>query len=231
MATTQLPLNRQHDHASRPTAPALGPPSLLKAATRNRGRLALGVFLVTAFSLAAVTLFSGAGERRPVLALRNAVAMGSPIQAADLTVVRVSVDPGLRVVPASERAKMVGRVAGITLLPGTLLSPSQLDGQPALAAGRAIVGLALKPGQYPPGLRPGDSVLVVVTPPANAGPAEGTTAIEASVLRSKVTAVEPRGAADPAEIVSVEIPELSVPAVINAASAGRTSLARTGATP
>lgn len=231
MTTTHPPLNRQRDQASRPAAPAPGPPSLLKAATRNRGRLALGVFLVTAFSLAAVTLFSGAGDRRPVLALRNAVAMGTPIQAADLTVVRVSVDPGLRVVPASERAKVVGRVAGVTLLPGTLLSPSQLDGGPALAAGRAIVGLALKPGQYPPGLRPGDPVLVVITPSANTGPADGTGTTEPSVLRSKVISVEPRGPADPAEIVSVEIPELNVPAVISAASAGRTSLARTGATP
>ena len=231
MATTYPPLNRERDHAGRPGSPALGPPSLLRAAARNRGRLALGVFIVTAFSLVAVTLFSGAGERRAVLAVQNTVAVGAPIRAADLTVVRVSVDPGVRVVPASERAKVLGRVAGVTLRPGTLLSPAQLDSGPALAAGRAVVGLALKPGQYPPGLRPGDSVLVVVTPPATLTPSDGTTAAEAAVLRSRVTAVEPRGPADPAEIVSVEIPEQNVPGVIAAAAAGRTSLARTGATP
>lgn len=231
MATTYPPLNRERDHAGPPGSPALGPPSLLRAAARNRGRLALGVFVVTAFSLVAVTLFSGAGDRRRVLAVRATVAVGAPIRASDLTVVRVSVDPGLRVVPASERAKMVGRVAGVTLFPGTLLSPAQLDTGPGLATGRAVVGLALKPGQYPPGLQAGDAVLVVVTPPATLAAPDGATATDGVVLRSKVTSVQPRGPADPAEIVSVEIAEQNVPGVIAAASAGRTSLARTGGTP
>jgi hypothetical protein len=230
VATTHPPLDRQRDHVGLPPSPAAGRPPLLKIAASNRGRLALGVFIVTAFSLAAVTLFSGAGDRRPVLALRNAVAAGAPIRAGDLTVVSVAVDPGVRIVPASERAKVVGRVAGTTLFAGTLLTPAQLEGSPALATGRAVVGLALKPGQYPPGLRPGDPVLVVVTPPATPASSDWTGVSEAPVLRSRVTAVQPRGPADPAEVVSVEIPEQNVPAVIAAASAGRTSLARTGAT-
>ncbi|MEW6473553.1 MAG: SAF domain-containing protein [Actinomycetota bacterium] len=231
MATTHPPINRERNHAGRPASPPLGPPSLLRAAARNRGRLALGVFIVTAFSLAAVALFSSAGERRPVLALRNTVAVGAPIRAADLTVVRVSVDPGVRIMPASDRAEVVGRVAGVTLHAGTLLSPAQLDAGPALAAGRAVVGLALKPGQYPPGLQAGDNVLVVVTPSANLAAPDGTTATDPSLLRSKVTSVEPRGPGDPAQIVSVEVAEQNVPGVLAAASAGRISLARSGATP
>jgi len=231
VATTSPPLNRARNHLNHPPSPPLGPPSLLRAAARNRGRLALGVFLVAVFSLLTATFFSGTGDRRAVLALRNAVAVGTPIQASDLTVVRVSADPGVRVVPASERSKIVGRLAAVALAPGTLLSPTQLGGSPGLAAGRAVVGLALKPGQYPPDLRPGDSVLVVITPAAmTIQPADGSAG-DLPVLRSKVTSVQPRGPADPAEIVSVEIPEENVPAVIAAASAGRTSLARTGTTP
>lgn len=232
MATTHATLDRDLDQPPGRGRPPTGRSSLLANGVRNRGRMAFGVFVIAAAGLAVAVLYSDVGARHAVLALRRPVAVGAPIKAADLTVVRVSLDPGVQVVPATDRANVVGRVAGVALVPGTLLSPRQFGAGPTLAAGRAVVGLALKPGQYPPGLLAGDPVLVVVTPSANlAAAADGSASPDAAVLRSRVTAVEPRSATDLSEIVSVEVAEADVPAVLAGASAGRISLARTGGTP
>src|SRR5581483_7392665 len=129
-----------------PTAPGLD----RAPAHRNQSRVAMGAFLIVAFSLAFAVSFSRAGDRQAVLAVARPVAAGQVITAADVTEVRISADPGLHPVPASDRSRIVGRTAGVALTPGTLVTPAQVASGPSVPAGQAVVGAALKPGQFPP---------------------------------------------------------------------------------
>jgi hypothetical protein len=127
---------------------------------RNRPALVLGVLLVVLCGGASAALYSSAGHRSKVLAVRNEVAPGSRINDADLGVVEVGADSSLRLVAASARARVVGRIARVGLVPGSLVIPDQLARADAVPAGQSVVALLLHFGQAPT-LAPGDQVRVV----------------------------------------------------------------------
>jgi hypothetical protein len=152
-----------------PAFPAGGPaaPNSRRLAAPGRRRrpamLALGLALVTAGAAVAAATTMAAGDRSPVLTVVRQVDAGTAIEAADLGVARVAADPQLDPVPAADRHKVVGQIAGVDLRPGTLLSPSQLDAVAIPGPGQALVGVALAPGRLPGrALRRGDPVLAVV---------------------------------------------------------------------
>jgi len=130
------------------------------------------IILVCASGVALFTL--NAGHRRAVLVMVRAVDAGTAIRPADLGETRVASDSGVHVLAATERAQVLGRVAAIQLVPGMLVSPDLLSNGSLVAAGHAVVGLALKPGQLPSRLRPLDQVMLVRTSTGSSG--DGTTA-------------------------------------------------------
>ena len=134
-----------------------------RAAVRNRGRIAAGVFTLALAGLLAVLVYGNVGERQPVLAVARPVDPGQVIAADDLRVVRVAADAGVKTVPSSQRTVIVGQRAAVRLLPGSILSPAAVTNGRILAAGTSVIGAIVKPGQYPLGLRAGDDVNVVVT--------------------------------------------------------------------
>jgi hypothetical protein len=150
----------------------------------------LGAFLVVACALAAVVLFSRAGNRHPVLAVTHPVNAGSTISASDLEEVMVSADAKVAIVPGSQRAQLVGQVATVDLVPGSLIAPGQFDARPHDTASKAIVGATLKEGQFPPGLRDGDRVLVIEVPADNQANSSGTT----TSVNGTVVSVDPSSA-------------------------------------
>ncbi len=131
---------------------------------------AAGVAVVAAGAAVTVSLVSGAGARTGVLAVARPVPVGAVLSAADLTVVRVGKDAGLRPVPAGDASRLVGQRAAVALNPGALLTPADVTVRPVPAAGEQLVAISLKSGQLPAaGLRAGDRVLVVVTPGDGSG--------------------------------------------------------------
>jgi hypothetical protein len=95
-----------------------------------------------------------------------------------------------------------------------------------------MVGLALKPGQYPPGVAAGERVLVVMGSGSNSG-GSGPTGFStssssnaAAPLAGTVMSVE-QAPANSSEsiIVSVQLAEGNGAAVASAASAGNVALA------
>lgn len=143
----------------------------------NLGRMALGVLLVVGLSAGFALKYSQAGQRHAVLALARDVPAGQALVAEDLTEALVSADPALKPVPAAKEASIIGRAPAVPLVKGTLLVEAQLATGPLVPAGRNIVGLSLKAGQVPLGVRVGDRVMVIRTPtnPTNAG---GTATME-----------------------------------------------------
>lgn len=189
----------------------------------NVGRAALAVLLIVGLSLAFVQLYSSAGDRRTVLAVARAVAAGDVIGPADVAEVRVSADPGLRPVPAERRAEVLGRAAAVELLPGTLLTAAHVSERPPVAVGLSVVGLSLKPGQFPPGVRPGDRVLLVRSNAPAAGSSGGGGLLVQ--VRGEVLAVD-TGAGQGAgtAVVSVAVDGSDAPALAVAGAAGQVSM-------
>src|SRR5262249_51768075 len=100
----------------------------------------------------------------------------------------------------------------------------------SLTAGQAIVGIALKDGQLPAGLRPGDRVLVVDTGART--PAAGSSAPARSLgARVVGTVVSVQVASDAAggTVVSLQLDEADASGVAAAAAAGQVSLVQVAA--
>lgn len=194
----------------------------LTSAKRSAPMALVGVAAVVLGAMLFLALYTSVDRRRSVLAVVRPVAAGEVITAADLREVRVSSSDGVATMAASQRASVVGKTAAVGLVPGALLAPAQLGAASTLAAGQAVVGVAIKPGQAPASLRAGTRVEVVDTVRANSGDQPrpvvlSTSAVVSSVGRSDTS---PNGTT----VVSLTLPAAEAPAVAAAALDGRLSL-------
>ena len=214
----------------------------------RRPLLAVGSVAVIAVSIAAfVSIYAGASHQVPVLVVVHPVAAGAQITPADLGEAGISSSGPLTAVPVSQASSVVGRLADVPLVPGSLLVLSEVrSGQP-IKAGDAVVGIALKDGQLPAsGLQPGDQVMVVqtnapgspVTPsstlPSNAASGTPTTSPSGSGSSTGVlvpvaqvsTVAQPASGSSGSEteLVSVEVSGTLAAQVSIAAAADQVSL-------
>jgi len=136
-----------------------------KSGRQRRWSLALlAVLLTVGSALAFVVLWMNAGERKPVLAMASDVAAGQTIEAADLTVVRVSTEAGVTPIAASERDEVIGQVAAVDLLTGTLLIENAIGENRGLEPGAALIAVPVPVQELPsPDLEAGDRVIVYRT--------------------------------------------------------------------
>ncbi|MEO3810772.1 SAF domain-containing protein [Sphaerisporangium sp. B11E5] len=113
-----------------------------------------------AFVSAAVTLrVDGPTE---AIAVQRDLPAGHTLAAADLRFVKASTDAEL--IAAGRAASVIGRTLTVPMVAGALLVDRNV-GEPAYPMpGQAIIGVAVKPGQYPPELAAGDRVAVVAVP-------------------------------------------------------------------
>jgi len=200
-----------------------------KAAMRVRRRhtirvpqAGLAALSVLGFALAIGVLFSSAGDKHSVLAVARSVAGGDTVQAQDLKVVRVATDDGLATIPASKREEIVGQVATTNLVPGSLLARAQVAGRGHVDAGQAVVGMALKPGQFPSHLGPGDRVSVV----QGAGGLTANDEGAGNVLVQNATVITVDKVEDSTNtvVVSLRLAESAAARVASLASIGRVTL-------
>jgi len=206
--------------------------------------LALVTLCVALFT----SIYLHAGSRESVLAVAHNVPRGHVITSGDLSVVRISSSPGLAPVSVDDVRNIVGRIAAVPLLRGTLFTVDDLTRTGGVARGEAIVGVALKAGQLPAqGVADGDTVDVILTgspTTLTGGASDGTVPTPASgsvpqleiggVLASDATvtglSVPSASSADPT-VVSVEIPSALAPLVASASAAGQAALVLVGSNP
>jgi hypothetical protein len=192
------------------------------AASQRSTPLALvGVASVVVGALVFFGIYTGIDTRQSVLVAARPVAAGQVVTSEDLRVADVAASEGTAVVPAAQIAAVVGQTAAVSLVPGAILAPSQLGASSGLQAGQAQVGVALKPGQAPLGLRKGSRVKVV-----DSGGAVAGEDIEAVVLSSDavVSDVGATSASSATTVVSLSLAESDATAVAAAGVAGRVSL-------
>ncbi|MHB1596181.1 MAG: SAF domain-containing protein [Streptosporangiaceae bacterium] len=187
-----------------------------------------GVVLVVVCALVFAEGWLAAGHRQPVLALAQPVAAGQVITAADLETVRVSAAGPVSLVPASRQAEVVGSTAAASLPAGTLLASSDIGTPPPLK-GQVRLGIALKPGAYPPDLAAGQDVDVLATPAAAAsgssssGGASAALPVGEAVVLSVSPAAATGGSGD--TVVEIQVPMDAMPQVAAANAAGQIALA------
>jgi len=145
-----------------PTGPVIRPP----VGRRDHRTLVLvaSVALIGASVAGFASIYSAADHKVPAIVVVRAVPQGQLLTSADLAEADVAVSGGVDYVPAAEADIISGKRASTAIPPGSLLTMGDLTGAPAIAAGDAVVGVALKDGAYPAsGLSPGDQVMVVQT--------------------------------------------------------------------
>ena len=144
--------------------------------------VALAVVLTMAGAVGGSLLWSAATSAGEVVVVRQDVARGELITAADVGTIRVAFDPTLETIPAGELASLVGKRAVADLTAGTLLGRRAVGDTVVPGGGESMVGIPIAPGLMPAEpLQAGDTVRLVAAAdtPAAAAPAP----IAAKVLR------------------------------------------------
>ena len=188
-----------------------------------------GVVLVVVCALVFAEGWLQAGNRQPVLALAQPVTAGQVITAADLETVRVSAAGPVSLVPASRQAEVAGSTAAASMPAGSLLTGSDI-GTPPPVNGQVRLGVALKPGAYPPDLAAGQDVVVLATPSSSASgssSAPGSASAALPVGQAVVLSVSPASASSSGgeTVVELQVPADAMPQVAAANAAGQIALA------
>jgi hypothetical protein len=213
-------------HAADGHAGAPAPP---RPRRRNIPLSVAGALLVAACAVLFAAGWLQAGHRQPVLALARPVIAGQVLTSADLQVVRVSASGPVSLVPAAQESTVIGRTAAAALPAGSLLTPGVIGTAP-IGAGQALVGVAVKAGQYPPDLSAGQRVDVLATPASSSGTSgsgSGSASAALPVGRAVVLSVNPQAAQGQA-VVELEISQDAMPQIAAASSAGLIALAAVG---
>ncbi|MFP5375947.1 MAG: SAF domain-containing protein [Acidimicrobiia bacterium] len=198
------------------TTRSLGTLPGIAQARRSMPMALIGLLSLVIGAVVAAGLFLGGDDRQAVLVVARPVAAGQVIAAGDLAVAEASLS-GAEALPASERSEVVGKTAAVGLAPGTVLAPSQLGARSGLGRGEAVVGVAVKAGQAPAGLRAGTRVRVVDT--------GGTAGVPPAAVVSNSAVVTDVDRTDTGTVVaSLRVPEGDAVAVAAAGAAGRASL-------
>ena len=207
-----------------------GDPAPRQLRRRSVPLAAGGVVLVVVCALVFTEGWLQAGNRQPALALARPVAAGQVITSSDLETVRVSAAGPVSLVPASRQ--VTGSTAAVALPAGTLLTDADI-GAPPPAKGQVRMGVALKPGQYPPDLAAGQNVDVLAAPASGAsGSSSGSSGSGGGgaalpVGQAVTLSVSPAPASSGAgeTVVELQVSQDAMPEVASAAATGQITLA------
>lgn len=169
------------------------PPPAPTVSTRRRpALLALGVALTATGALTSAWLVAHADTRTSVVAVARDVPYGAVVASGDLVLTDVALDAGVRTVPADQVRSLVGQVAAVPLLAGTLLSPGSVSDLAPPLRGQVLVALAVPGARMPTrSLSAGDRVLVVNTPVRDAdAPTSPPATLAATVVGIGATDLE-----------------------------------------
>ncbi len=145
-----------------PAATALAPPPKLR---RRPALIAAAIGAVCIGALLAGWAWTATTNTQEVLVARHSIERGAVIEADALARVRLSADPALKPVAASQLEEVVGQRAAMDIAEGGILTPGSFTAEVVPGEGQSVVGVALTPAQAPGlDLQYGDRVLVVVTP-------------------------------------------------------------------
>ncbi|MDX2542552.1 hypothetical protein ACOT81_18870 [Streptomyces sp. WI04-05B] len=125
---------------------------------RKPALAALAVLLILLGALGATTLVLRAGDRIEVIKVTAEIPAGGSVSKANTTAVMVAADTGINYVEWTQLDTLKTLKARSTIYEGTVVMGQMFGSDGGVAAGQATVGLSLKEGQYPTGIKAGDLV-------------------------------------------------------------------------
>lgn len=158
------------DHGDHPRDAPRGA-ARFQPAARRRNRIALGVALGAIAVGANVVVYASLDDAEPVVQVVRDVPAGSEITADMLRTVDVDADPTVNVVAGDRVDTLVGAYAKVRLVAGSLVTTDQVQADPLVSNGAAIVAVQIAEGSLPAGLRERVPVLVVIPARDGAAPA------------------------------------------------------------
>ena len=192
--------------------PAATAPAPAPKLRRRPALIASAIGAVCIGALLAGWAWTATTNTQEVLVARHSIERGSVIEADDLARVRLSADPALKPVAASQFNEVIGQRASTDIAEGGMLTPGSFTAEVVPGEGQSVVGVALTPAQAPGlHLEYGDHVRVVVTP------AQGEELPAGTPLSTDATVVGVHTAEDTGQAVV----DLLVPKVDSAVLATR----------
>jgi hypothetical protein len=193
----------QQDPWVGPTAPA---GRRLPSTPRERkpALAVLAVLLIVGGALAAGLVVVRSGQRVGAIEITAPVTAGELVPASAMSEVMVPGDTGVRYVAWREESVVAQWYATENIAEGTLLDQGMISQSNPLSKNEPEVGLALKDGQLPVSLQPGDTISIYSTSNASngcPGKSGGVLAQDATVVSLSASATG-TGTTD----VVVEIP-------------------------
>ncbi|WP_324786370.1 hypothetical protein [Streptomyces sp. H51] len=159
-----------------PAQPSVGERLPTPPRERKPALAALAVLLILVGALGATMLVLQAGERIEVVKVTKEIPAGGSVTDDNVTSVMVAQDSGIHYVEWSQLAALKKLKALNTIPPGVVAVGEMFGDDAGVQAGKATVGLSLKAGQYPSGLKAGDTVAAYrVGSDTNSGDSNGNS--------------------------------------------------------
>ncbi|MCX4882823.1 MULTISPECIES: hypothetical protein [unclassified Streptomyces] len=149
-----------HGRSAAPAQPSVGDRLPTPPRERKPALAALAVLLILVGALGATMLVLRAGDRVEVVKVTKEIQAGESVSDSDVTSVMVAADDGINYVKWSQLSSLKALKARSTIYKDTVVMGQMFAGGSSLPAGKAAVGVALKEGQYPADIKPGDVVAV-----------------------------------------------------------------------
>ncbi|MER6528379.1 hypothetical protein [Streptomyces sp. NPDC001508] len=146
------------NRAAAPAQPSVGDRLPTPPRERKPALAALAVLLILLGALGATTLVLRAGDRIEVVKVTQEIPAGESVTDSNVTSVMVAEDSGIHYVPWAQVDGLKKLKAKSTIPAGVVAVGEMFAAQSGLESGKATVGLSLKAGQYPAGLKIGDVV-------------------------------------------------------------------------
>jgi hypothetical protein len=191
---------------------------------RKPALAALAVLLILVGALGATLLVMRAGDRVAAVKVVQPVAAGEVVTDSDITEVMVAADSGVHYVKWSQRGILATYRAQTDLVAGTVLVGEMLGKtDTTVAKGKVVVGLSLKQGQFPPGLKSGDTVAAYEVG-TDAAKSSGSVALTSDAKIKSVPGASDGGISSGDSQYSVIVSASDAGALTLAASAGNVAL-------
>ncbi|MFH8468756.1 hypothetical protein [Streptomyces sp. NPDC017991] len=145
------------NRSSAPVQPTMGERLPSPPRERKPALAALAVLLILVGALGATMLVLRAGDRIEVVKVTADIQAGESV-GGKVESVLVADDAGVNYIKWTQLKTLRGLKAKSTIYAGTLVIGQMFGTEASVPAGKAVVGLSLKEGQYPQGIAPGDLV-------------------------------------------------------------------------
>lgn len=143
-----------------PAQPSVGDRLPTPPRERKPALAALAVLLILVGALGATMLVLQAGDRVEVVQVTKEIQAGESANGSNTTSVLVAKDDSIHYVKWAQLDALKSLKARSTIYAGTVVIGDMFGEGASVPAGKAAVGVALKEGQYPADIQPGDTMAV-----------------------------------------------------------------------